>query len=87
MARQAWSDSGVADKRAGPLRAGMRAGYELPLFYATHFVLKFSEEVFLSHLVHWFSSAHVNLSIVSTTSGMCERLFTSLFVTMTQFVV
>jgi hypothetical protein len=70
--------SGIAEKRGGSLRGRVRDGYELPLSSATHFVPRFLGELFLSYMVRWLNSARVNSSIVSTTSGMCERLSTSL---------
>lgn len=78
---QGWSGAanGIFGKRWRFLRSRVRQGYELLLSSLTDLVSAFLEE-HTSHLYNRrLDSAHVNLAAVSTSSGMCERLPTSLF--------
>lgn len=76
--RQGWSGAGSGDGIFGNgrsfLRSWVRQGYELLFWSLTGLVPTVLEEPYLSPLNSRLDSAHVNLSAVGTSSGMCERL-------------
>jgi len=79
--RQVWSGAGSGDgifgNRRSFLRNSVRQGYELLLSSLNDIVSTVLEEPYHSPLNSHLDSAHVNLSAVSTSSGMCGRLPTS----------
>jgi len=71
---RAGSDDGIFGNKRSFLRSRVLQGYELLFSSLTDLVPTGLDEPYLSPLNRRLDSAHVNLSAVSTNSGMCERL-------------